>query len=414
MTNSLWALAGYLGPLAWLYSGILTRPLRGRLTAFAAAVFFAAWAFVSIPEAWRLVPGPAVLWILSAMFLTAWRKTLRSEAEHFESSAKKLSAARMPVEKELAAVSRECDRLSRALEKTAGIFAAVKESLSRMEKTDICRRAVEILSGIEGVSGAAVYDDTLKLLAGSPLDGYRNAAASCGGPSPAAGFVTMPAVWGSRRFGTLVAAVTPSADAVAVSDILAPFAVGYVRAALFEEYQLKSRRDALTGIFNRRYFETKLDMEVRRSARYGNTFAVIMLDIDHFKKVNDTYGHPAGDAALLKLASILDDFDYPGSFAGRYGGEEFVLCLPLCAREAVAGHAERLRGRVASMDFYDEKNNMLQCALSVSVGGAIYPDNGSSPESVLEAADAALYEAKTAGRNRVCVKPAKRENKDEL
>jgi len=197
-------------------------------------------------------------------------------------------------------------------------------------------------------------------------------------------------------------------------NVLSVFSLGFSRAVLFEEYEIKSRYDALTGIFNRRYFMEKLSIEINRVRRYGGGFGVIMLDIDHFKKVNDTYGHTAGDTALVSVSRILADKispRYAGMFCGRYGGEEFIGCIPIVhGRDEYVDSKilfeipevirDEIRRNVISVT--DVNNNETkQFSITVSIGVSEYPEDGESAEDVIAAADKALYLAKAAGRNRV-------------
>ena len=159
-------------------------------------------------------------------------------------------------------------------------------------------------------------------------------------------------------------------------------------------------RDGLTGLYNRRAFNELLAQAVAREDRQGGRFGLLILDLDHFKKLNDTYGHPAGDAALKSAAEVLKHHLRKGDLAARYGGEEFVAILP-GTDEAGAQHlAERVREAI-------EKNRLVfegaKLGLTASFGLAMWPADGKEPESLLASADRALYAAKQAGRNRVTV-----------
>lgn len=157
--------------------------------------------------------------------------------------------------------------------------------------------------------------------------------------------------------------------------------------------------DALTGLQNRRAFEDNLKIEQQRAKRYGKDFSLLLLDIDHFKKVNDTYGHIAGDAALKTLASILEQQTRDIDSVSRFGGEEFVIVLPETGESGAMVVAERIRKTVSNTPFTlpDERN----IKVTISIGIASYPLCTKYPESLLEQADRALYLAKDAGRNRV-------------
>jgi diguanylate cyclase (GGDEF)-like protein len=160
------------------------------------------------------------------------------------------------------------------------------------------------------------------------------------------------------------------------------------------ELERLSVTDGLTGLYNRRHLMGTLANEVQRSRRLRRTFSVLLGDVDHFKQYNDTHGHLAGDAALVKVAEILRQTTRGVDTVARYGGEEFVVMLieaPL-ATALIVG--ERIRARVAAEPFPGGR-------LSVSVGTAEYPTHGDTPEELIASADAAMYQAKSGGRDRV-------------
>jgi diguanylate cyclase (GGDEF)-like protein len=157
-------------------------------------------------------------------------------------------------------------------------------------------------------------------------------------------------------------------------------------------------RDPLTDLFNRRYLDETLDREVARSAREGYPVCVIMMDIDYFKQVNDTYGHEAGDHILKSLAWALTRQNRRGDFACRYGGEEFVVVMPNITLRTARQRAEQLRTNLGSVQV---QYGRFQLSTTLSIGIACYPSDGEDRESILRAADRALYGAKRAGRNQV-------------
>ncbi|MBN1907836.1 MAG: diguanylate cyclase [Deltaproteobacteria bacterium] len=159
-----------------------------------------------------------------------------------------------------------------------------------------------------------------------------------------------------------------------------------------------SVRDALTGLFNRRYFIEALDREISRSQRYKTDLVLCMLDIDHFKNINDCYGHTAGDTVLAKIGILLKESIRDNDIACRYGGEEFALLLPHTNIEEASIMSERFREKVALNDFQHESSRMK---ITVSIGIAQYQRGGEEPGNMfVEQADRALYQAKEEGRNR--------------
>lgn len=163
----------------------------------------------------------------------------------------------------------------------------------------------------------------------------------------------------------------------------------------------QSIRDPLTGLFNRRYLEETLTIEIERAKRNNGSFSVMMLDVDHFKCFNDTFGHEAGDAVLGTLGGLLQRQVRGGDIACRYGGEEFALVLPGASLEIAQKRAGQLCEQVRTLTI-DCKGQVIG-PLTVSVGVATFPDHGEHAGLVLNAADRALYQAKQEGRDRVTV-----------
>lgn len=167
-------------------------------------------------------------------------------------------------------------------------------------------------------------------------------------------------------------------------------------------------RDPLTGLFNRRYLEESLDREISKANRHQIPLGIIMLDADHFKAFNDTYGHMAGDRVLKYMGELLIKNSRREDIACRYGGEEFVLVLPGTDRKIARQRAEDLRAIIQEgAPIYHNKKQLPN--ITVSLGVALLPEHGNSAVDLLAAADKALYQAKEEGRNRVVVakKPRK-------
>ncbi|HLF96523.1 MAG TPA: GGDEF domain-containing protein [Methylococcaceae bacterium] len=178
-------------------------------------------------------------------------------------------------------------------------------------------------------------------------------------------------------------------------------------SALSEEVEEANRRllylaehDALTGALNRRVLDATLDAEVSRAARYGRPLSFAMFDLDHFKRFNDDYGHPAGDHVLQSVADAVRHTIRDSDTLYRYGGEEFLLLLPETAMSGALGMAEKVREAIGRLSLHVAGQALP--AVSTSFGVACYPHHGNSGLVVLNAADAALYRAKESGRNRVC------------
>jgi diguanylate cyclase (GGDEF)-like protein len=170
--------------------------------------------------------------------------------------------------------------------------------------------------------------------------------------------------------------------------------IGLLQSRLREQ----AIRDPLTNLFNRRYLEETLDRELARAARESYPVCLIMIDIDHFKQVNDTHGHEAGDLVLKAIANALASQSRRGDFACRFGGEEFIVVMPNLSLEVARARAEDLRQTLNSLRVFHEQTEMT---VTFSMGIAVHPADGATRDAVLRAADLAMYAAKEAGRNHI-------------
>jgi two-component system cell cycle response regulator len=170
--------------------------------------------------------------------------------------------------------------------------------------------------------------------------------------------------------------------------------------AMADQIEEIAVRDALTGLYNRRELQRRLHDEAKRALRYDRPFALLMIDADHFKAINDKHGHVAGDEVLRELAAVLTHDVRPADVVARYGGEEFSIVLPETDAAGAVAIAERIRAVIASQPFVSFAGPELR--LTVSIGVAALPEDATSVTRLVEAADSALYAAKQAGRNRVC------------
>ncbi len=170
-------------------------------------------------------------------------------------------------------------------------------------------------------------------------------------------------------------------------------------AKLFEKIQTMAITDSLTGLYNRRHFYLILENEVERAKRYKNSLSLIMLDIDHFKRVNDQLGHLAGDKVLAFLANVCNSQLRQPDVMFRYGGEEFVILLPESNKEDALNVAERIRKAIEESTFETKKGKVN---ITISIGVSEYEEDHPGPSEFVESADKAMYASKEAGRN--CVK----------
>jgi diguanylate cyclase (GGDEF)-like protein len=170
-----------------------------------------------------------------------------------------------------------------------------------------------------------------------------------------------------------------------------------LRTRLYEQAERLATTDGLTGLLNRRTFNAQLQGRLREAQRYNRPLSLLLLDVDHFKRVNDTFGHPAGDAVLKGIAAVAQKQARETDIVARYGGEEMALILPETDAAGAHAIAERIRKAVGATSHPTEQGAIQ---VTVSIGLATSPCPGDA-EAVLEAADKALYRAKQGGRNRV-------------
>ena len=155
--------------------------------------------------------------------------------------------------------------------------------------------------------------------------------------------------------------------------------------------------DEMTKLYNHRYFQQRLDEELLRADRYEDHISLLILDVDHFKHFNDTYGHPEGDRVLKTVARLIEKSIREIDIAARYGGEEFVVICPEKSGTGALVPAERIRKAIEGFDF---RINGLHVPITVSVGAACYPDNATTKAELIKKSDTALYYSKENGRNR--------------
>ena len=176
-------------------------------------------------------------------------------------------------------------------------------------------------------------------------------------------------------------------------------ALALANLTLQETLQRQSIRDSLTGLFNRRYLEESLVREIHRADRKQQPLGIIMLDVDHFKRFNDTFGHEAGDAVLREMGLFVQKNIRESDIACRYGGEELMLILPETCLETTRKRAEQIREGVKHLNVQHRRQPLG--GITISVGVACFPEDGLTGEALIQAADTALYEAKAQGRDRV-------------
>ncbi|MFL5343317.1 MAG: diguanylate cyclase [Hyalangium sp.] len=327
----------------------------------------------------------------------------------------------------------EKDRFFRAIEELnrAGspeqVFVAVLESARQIASLDFC--AVTLVSEVDGKRMHKVARMTGVTAAGKALEGQSFAdnnglvanVVRYGAPLPGRDIKAMdrqvifdeetqirglgalkifPLTAGDRILGTLVAGSRKKAldqDVLRMLEVMAiQAAQAVLRAQLFEQMERMATTDGLTGLLNHRTFQSKADEYLAQSKRYGRKVSLILTDIDHFKSVNDTYGHPTGDAVLRGVAKILRDKARDTDIVARYGGEEFAIIMPETDAKGALVIAERIREAVKAEVFQTE---MGPLKVTLSLGISTGPDYGYEKQQLIDLSDQCLYHAKRHGRN---------------
>jgi diguanylate cyclase (GGDEF)-like protein len=179
-------------------------------------------------------------------------------------------------------------------------------------------------------------------------------------------------------------------------------ALALENAFLHQQMEQLTISDELTGIYNYRFFKLRLEDEMRRSVRYGQSLSLIMIDIDWFKRFNDTYGHETGNRLLREIVRVIADCVRDVDILARYGGEEFIIILPQTGQAEAYKIGERIRQRIADSRFEIGPDGKELVKVTVSIGISCYPENGRGENDLVESVDQALYRAKGAGKNLVC------------
>ncbi len=418
------AAAAALLPVAGLLAAY---PRRSQASGASLGVALAAGAalLAGAPAPLRPLAAVTALWAVAGAAL-AWRLVRRREADH-AALMEKTNAVRMQKDKatqELGGLKTRGHTAEQAHREAAALYGMVKglsEALSWEDARPRVEAALEQYFGprveyalyVAGLRGEGeVRPLTVRGMGSSPGASWATLSRLLQeqgvGPEAARLFdrperaIGMPIREGQELLGYLYTRVpegaAPEAWLAKTSSFVSELGVAFRRVKLFQEVERLSEMDGLTGLRRRGTFDRKLGEELVRAKTFKTTFALMLLDIDHFKSLNDTHGHPFGDQVLKRLGAVLNGLVYDTDFVARYGGEEFVIILPRAESAGALRKAESIRAAIEAETF---SIGFEELRVTVSIGLSHFPRDASTPEEMIARADAAMYAAKSAGRNRV-------------
>jgi len=285
-----------------------------------------------------------------------------------------------------------------------GVFYVVvagSERLRPMETTGAAGPVgglAELVGGGRGLAGAASQAGTAVLW---PRDG-DDVAPSPEEPEAGGGALAIPLRSGGHPFGVLGyygrSAPFDDEDVDSIAILVRQAETAIENSFLYEEAVRLSLTDGMTGLWNRRNFDLRLESELSRAVRFAEPFAVVFVELDQMKLVNDRHGHQAGDTVLIELARRLTEAVREVDLVARWGGDEFTLLLPKTGLDGALLLAEKIRAGVGNTPFNVDTASL---DITISVGVAAYPEHGADAKDLMAAADGAMYQAKARGRNRV-------------
>lgn len=297
-----------------------------------------------------------------------------------EGDYQRLNIEQKALSKEMLKIKEDKSRLEDALERTIALYDVAKDICGSLEE----EKVFAIFK--ERIAKYLRMRDCQFLGPDAPLAQYQN-------------YTLLPLAIDKDNLGHLAISAVKQGEMDEFRILAEQFLLGLKRALLYKKVQELAIIDGLTQVFNRRCFMDKFVQEVRRSEKFNYKFSFLMFDIDHFKTLNDSYGHLVGDVVLKEISGVIKDNIRQIDFAGRYGGEEFAVVLPETDMKQAKFVAERIRRYVElkHIKAYDE-----ELKVTISIGIATFPDDTSNIEKLIDQADQALYRAKQAGRNKVC------------
>ncbi|MEK6304243.1 MAG: sensor domain-containing diguanylate cyclase [Acidobacteriota bacterium] len=299
------------------------------------------------------------------------------------------------------------NRISAAISSTLELESILQSAVEEVGRAVKARRAALVLweEGTVSPEGMTIYERQEDEAASGqpanrPKDPAAREAAAIEPPDPP-GLLEVPVTYRENVIGELVVEHDlpgrnwEDEEVLMVKTVSDQLAVAISHARLFRKMEKQAKTDGLTGLYNHGWFQDRLDYELKLSDRYHTQVSLILLDLDQLKRINDTYGHVAGDTTLCHVAQSMRAVVREVDLCARYGGEEFCIILPQCSRDDALEVAERIRASIASV--YVPRVGQV----TASFGVATYPTDAKVKEELVEMADRAMYLAKAAGRNRV-------------
>jgi diguanylate cyclase (GGDEF)-like protein len=405
----LWTAAAAAAPLLSYFLGRANR--WAGLLAGAALFIFAS--FMLSGEISAGAPYAALaLWTAAALSHSVYLNG-RSGSAPDRSRLEGALARAAALESELARIKSEARLNAAGEKKSLSIYSAVKLLSETVEPQAAAKQLGRHLADYFETDEAALYmaDGTsggMELFAQAPkgqaLPPFSELLVLAGGfparAMGAAGLVLAPVAAGGEPVGLIVLRARPAeaAETESAARFASEIAYALKRVMLFRQVEWLSLTDGLTGLWRRGALDEKIREEIRRASAFKTTMGFMIADIDHFKRLNDTYGHQFGDAVLRRVSQLLKAGVYETDFVGRYGGEEFGIVLPRADSAGLLRKAETMRALIEAEVF---SQGLEKVRLTISIGISHFPRDGHTPEELIAGADRALYAAKESGRNRV-------------
>ncbi len=402
----LWVVAAAAAPLFSYFLGSFNRWAG---FACGAAVFLSASFMLRVEIAAGAPYSALAFWAAAALAHSLFLNGRAGEPPD-RSGLERTLARASALRAELALIKTETTVNASGEKKSLAVFSAVKVLSETVEPAAAAKKLGKYLSDYFGTAEAALYlsggpGAAMELFSqagsASSLPPYSELLSAAGGfpyePVSSSGVLLAPVSAGGEPLG-LLAVRGGSEGPASAGRFASEIAFALKRVMLFRQVEWLSLTDGLTGLWRRGALDEKVREEMRRAGAFKSTMAFMIADIDHFKHLNDTYGHQFGDAVIRRVAELLRSGVYETDFVGRYGGEEFGIVLPRAEPAGVRRKAESIRARIEAEPF---SQGLERVRLTVSIGIAHFPRDGRNPEDLIARADAALYAAKEGGRNRV-------------